>query len=155
MCALTKSIPHRSSRQLWAFARDDALPYSEWLARVDASGIPRNAVVVTMIVAVLLSLIVIGSTVAFNIILSISTAGAYACYIVILSTIIYRRFDGNDFPPTRFSLGRWGLPINIVSLMYLSLAFIFIFFPAAPDPSPVYMNWACLMFGALIMGAFR
>lgn len=92
----------RSSRQLWAFARDNALPQSEWLARVAPDGIPRNAVVVTLIFATLLSLIVIGSTVAFNIILSISTAGAYACYIVIVTTIIYRRFDGNEFPPTKY-----------------------------------------------------
>lgn len=108
-----------------------------------------------MIFAVLLSLIVIGSTVAFNIILSISTAGAYACYIVILTTTIYRRFDGNDFPPTRYSLGSLGLPINLLSLTYLTLAFVFIFFPAAPHPTPVSMNWACLMFGGILMLAFR
>ncbi|KAK5166663.1 uncharacterized protein LTR77_008207 [Saxophila tyrrhenica] len=143
-----------SSRQLWAFARDKALPYSEWLARVHTDGIPRNAVVVTMVVAALLSLIVIGSTVAFNIILSISTAGAYACYICILSTIIYRRFDGNDFPPTRYSLGRMGLPINIAALVYLIVAFIFIFFPYKPNPKPDEMNWACLMFGSLIILSF-
>lgn len=110
--------------------------------------------VVTMIVAALLSLIVIGSTAAFNIILSISTAGAYACYIVIIVTIIYRRFDGNEFPPTRYSLGRLGLPINILSLGYLVLAFVFIFFPSLPNPTPVEMNWACLMFGGILVLAF-
>lgn len=108
-----------------------------------------------MIVATLLSLIVIGSAAAFNIIISISAAGAYACYIVILVTIIYRRLDGNEFPPTRYSLGRFGLPINILSLGYLILAFIFIFFPPLPNPAPVEMNWASLLFGAVLIGAFR
>ena len=77
------------------------MPCHRFLAKVEADGMPRNAVVVTLIFAGLLSLIIIGSAAAFNVIISLGVGSGYACYIIIISTIVYRRFDGNDFPPTK------------------------------------------------------
>jgi amino acid transporter len=54
-----------SSRQLWAFARDGGVPFSGWFSVVDArrGHLPVNALVFSYVLAVLLSLINIGSTV--------------------------------------------------------------------------------------------
>lgn len=143
-----------SSRQLWAFARDKGLPCHAFLARVH-NGIPRNAVIVTFIFTALLSLIIIGSASAFNIILSFGNAGIYSSYVIILCCIIYRRFDKSiAFPPTKFSLGRWGLWINFLSLIYLLPAFGFAFVPSLPNPPLDYMNWSSLMFGGILIIAF-
>lgn len=133
-----------SSRQVWAFARDKGLPFHRFLSKVEPDGLPRNAVFLTLVFTTLLALIIIGSASAFNIILSFSIAGVYTSYICILCCIIYRRFDGNEFPPTKFGLGRWGLPINLFSLGYLVTALVFIMFPAMPNPdaaSMVRMLW--------------
>lgn len=46
-----------SSRQLYAFARDNALPFSPWLAKVSSKEIPLNAILVTFTITSLLSLI--------------------------------------------------------------------------------------------------
>jgi choline transport protein len=117
------------------------LPFHQFLARVTPGGLPRNAVVLTLGFTSLLSLIIIGSSTAFNVILSFGNAGIQSSYIVIITCIIYRRFDGNEFPSTKFSLGRWGLPLNIAALTYLLTSFTFCFFPAVPNPLPVEMNW--------------
>lgn len=56
-----------TSRQTWAFARDKGLPFSNWIGHVDPKlEIPANAVTVTCLITVALSLINIGSDTAFN-----------------------------------------------------------------------------------------
>jgi amino acid transporter len=54
-----------SSRQLWAFARDGGVPFSGWFSVVDKKRghLPVNALVFSYVLAVLLSLINIGSLV--------------------------------------------------------------------------------------------
>jgi choline transport protein len=73
-----------------------------------------------------------------------------SCLLVIAS-IIYRRFDGNKFPTTKFSLGKLGLAINVLAPCYLIVAVLFTFFPAEPNPTPASMNWASLMFGVVLI----
>ncbi|KAK6434235.1 hypothetical protein LTR95_009585 [Oleoguttula sp. CCFEE 5521] len=128
-----------SSRQVWAFARDKGLPFSPFLAKVTPNGTPRKSVAITLAFTILLSLIIIGSFTAFSVILSFGNAGIYTSYVVILLAIIYRRFDGNKFPPTKFSLGRWGLAVNLAALIYISVALVFTFFPPMPNPTPASM----------------
>lgn len=56
-----------TSRQTWAFARDNGLPFSSWIAKVDQNlQVPVNSVTLTCVLTILLSLINIGSDVAFN-----------------------------------------------------------------------------------------
>ncbi|KAK5739856.1 hypothetical protein LTS12_025127 [Elasticomyces elasticus] len=56
-----------ASRQLWSFARDKGVPFSSWLEIVPEQwGIPLNAILVSMVITSLLSLINLGSYAAFN-----------------------------------------------------------------------------------------
>lgn len=65
-----------SSHQLFSFARDPGLPFSSFLSYVRPGwDIPLNAVTLTMIFTTLLSLIITGSSIAFNIITSLSQVG--------------------------------------------------------------------------------
>ena len=144
-----------SSRQLWAFARDKGLPFHSFLARVGKDGVPRNALVISLAFTAVIALIVIGSSAAFNVILSFGNAGLYSSYIICLICLIYRRCDRSiSLPATQFSLGKYGLVVNIISLCYLLVGFVFSMFPAVPNPAPVEMNWASLMFGAILLLAF-
>ncbi|OCK80861.1 amino acid transporter [Lepidopterella palustris CBS 459.81] len=141
-----------SSRQVWAFARDQGLPFSAWLAYVRPGwDIPLNAVLVSYIFAVLLSLINIGSTVAFNIVTSLGTGALLSSYIVSISCVLLKRFRGEPLLPSRYSLGWWGLPLNIFSVMFLCLAFVMTFFPPQPKPSAVVMNWNILVYGCVVV----
>ncbi|KAK5689934.1 hypothetical protein LTR17_026115 [Elasticomyces elasticus] len=125
-----------SSRQLWAFARDKGVPFHDVLFQATLVGLPRNAVVLTLVFSSLLSLIIVGSSVAFNVFLSFGNAGIMTSYVVIIGCITYRRVDGNMFPPTKFSLGKAGLFVNMSAFSYLLVALIFTFFPSVPKPRP-------------------
>ena len=64
------------------------------------------------------------------------------------------RRGGERFPPRRFDLGAAGLYINIVAICFLVVAFVFLFFPAGPNPSAGDMNWGIVIYGAAIIFAF-
>ncbi|KAJ5497654.1 hypothetical protein N7453_006705 [Penicillium expansum] len=142
------------SRQTFAFARDDALPFSKHLAHVNRrTQIPICSVLVSTIITVLLSLINIGSTAAFNAVASVMIAALFTTYILPIAAVIRVRFQPGGIPPSRFSLGIFGLAINVFSLAWLCFAIIFTFFPTANNPTPVNMNWSILVFGAVVIFA--
>ena len=53
--------------------------------------------------------------------------------------------------PSKFELGRAGLPLNIVSIVFLVFVFLFSFFPMGPKPTPAGMNWSIWMFGGTMI----
>ncbi|KAK0302789.1 hypothetical protein LTR82_017753 [Friedmanniomyces endolithicus] len=153
-----------ASRQTFAFARDGGLPFSRQISKVnDRFGVPLVAVGVACTVPVLLSLIDLGSTVAFEAVsrvrirrLAVTAAdGGYALlqivslqfialfftYLVSIGTLIYRRLYGPPLPERRWSLGRLGLTINIIALLYGLFALAFVVIPSVPSPTLEEMNW--------------
>lgn len=143
-----------ASRQTFAFARDNALPFSNILANVNKrTQIPVVAVLVSTIITVLLSLINIGSTAAFNAIASLMIAALFTTYILSIAAFIRARLQPGGIPRSRFSLGKLGLPINIFSVGYLCFAIIFTFFPTTNNPTPVNMNWSIVVFGGVVIFA--
>jgi amino acid transporter len=148
------SILATSSRQSFAFARDKALPFSDFFAHVSPkSKIPVNAITATTVITILLSLINIGSTAAFNAIASLTVASLFMSYLLCIGCFIMRRLREERMPPTRFSLGKFGLPINILSFAYLFFAIVFSFFPTTATVEPATMNWSILVFGAVVIFA--
>lgn len=140
-----------ASRQLYAFARDKGIPFHSWFARVDSRmDVPLNAILTTFMVSALLSLINIGSPVALNSIISLSTAAAISSYITSIGCMVWRRWTKSPLLPAKFNLGNWGLTINIISLVFLSVFFVFAFFPVFNNPTPAGMNWSIVMWGGTI-----
>ncbi|KAJ5042591.1 amino acid/polyamine transporter I, partial [Bipolaris maydis] len=84
-----------TSRICWAFARDKGLPGWRTLSKVSSrTQIPVSAVLFTNITACLLALINIGSTTAFNGIISVAIAGLFSSYLLTCSLLLYRRCTG-------------------------------------------------------------
>ncbi|KAF2713003.1 amino acid transporter [Pleomassaria siparia CBS 279.74] len=149
-CA-TNSIT-TSSRQLFAFARDKGLPFSDYLAKIRPGwDVPMNAVLVTLLFTTLLSCIIAGSAIAFNVITALSQLGLVSSYIVVIACILAKRLKGEPLLPSKFDLGRSGILVNVIALAFLALVFVFLFFPAAPHPTPATMNWSSLMFGVILL----
>jgi hypothetical protein len=141
-----------ASRQLYAFARDEGLPFSAFLGRVRPGwDIPLNAVTVTLLFSILVSLIILGSPVAFFTLGSLCNAALYASYVIVIGCVAWRRTFGEPLPASRFDLGRAGIFINLTAITFLSVQFVFIFFPTAPNPSLPYMNWTIVIFGATVV----
>ncbi|KAM0722080.1 hypothetical protein Q7P37_003006 [Cladosporium fusiforme] len=135
-----------SSRQMWSFARDQAphhgymhaltstisigLPGSRFLENVpDKWEIPINAIVVSAICTSILSLINLGSTTAFNAFNSLGTVSILFSYTIVLACLIWRRLFGEPLPARRWSLGRFGLPLNITALCFTTPMLFFYVWP--------------------------
>jgi len=112
-----------------------------------------NAVLVSLIVTILLSLINIGSTTALNGILSLTTSSLLTSYIITISCVLIKRFRGHTLPPSRWSLGKFGIPLNIGALCFLLPIYMFAFFPTILPVQAVNMNWGCVMYGGMILFA--
>ncbi|KAL9051905.1 MAG: hypothetical protein Q9206_004520 [Seirophora lacunosa] len=85
-----------SSRMTWSFARDRGLPLSKYLGKVEPrSSIPLIAIITTVIISILLSLINIGSSTAFNQVISLTINSLYASYFLACALLLQRRLDGS------------------------------------------------------------
>ena len=90
---------------------------------------------------------------AFNIILSVSATGLFTSYITCIACVLRKRIKREEFPASRFHLGNWGYFVNIFAICFLALAFVFLFFPAVPNPKPATMNWGILIYGVAVLFA--
>jgi choline transport protein len=130
------------SRQTWSFARDGGLPFASFIGEVRPGwNIPLNAVCLTFIFTTLLSLINIGSTVAFNAICSMATNALLSTYIISIGCLLIRRVRGPALPPRRWSLGTLGFPINLLAVLFLTWIWVFCFFPQTTPVEAATMNW--------------
>jgi len=101
----------------------------------------------------LLSLINIGSTVAFNAIGSLAVSALLGTYIFSFTCLILRRLRGAPLPARRWSLGAAGIFINAGAVLFLLVVWVFIFFPLETPVTPETMNWNVVMFGGTMLFA--
>ncbi|KAI5363499.1 Putative amino acid/polyamine transporter I [Septoria linicola] len=140
-----------ASRQAWSLARDGGLPFASWFRKVVTIGtpIPLNAILFSLSILVVLSLINIGSSTAFNSIVGLLTSANSFSYAASIGCVLSRRIRGQPLPHARWSLGKWGLPINIVSVLYAILTAIISFFPLVTPVTVQGMNWSIVMFAGV------
>lgn len=109
--------------------------------------IPSNAVILSTTCAIILSMINIGSESAFNAILSLQNVAQMGTYFISLSCVFYRRWTAPHLlPEARWSLGRWGIWINGIGILYSGQIFFWCFWPNATPVSAKTFNWAPLVF---------
>ena len=165
-----------ASRLLWAFSRDRSMPFWGTISKVDKrTSIPVPAVLITTSISALLALISIGSSTAFNDVISITVVGLYSSYIMPLALLLWRRSTGTihheiDQPcvnddgavNTKNAVLIWGpfavphamgIIVNATALVYLVIVFLFAFWPTAQPVTPATMNYACLLWGAVILAS--
>ncbi|KAF2667151.1 amino acid transporter [Microthyrium microscopicum] len=142
-----------ASRQAFAFARDDGLPFPHIWSKVVKVGveIPLNSLLVSLSIAVLISLINIGSTAAFNSISSLLVAAEFTSYLISIGCILLKRIRKEPLPPSRWSMGAFALPINIFSVCYIIFVFVMSFFPTSKAGlNPQNMNWSSLVYAVVV-----
>lgn len=106
----------------------------------------------SFIITCLLSLINLGSYVAFNAILSLSVSALLTSYSISIGCVALKRLRGQDLHARRWSLGKLGLPINIAAVCFLLLCYVFTFFPLSEAGlSPQTMNWSIVMYGGVVI----
>jgi amino acid transporter len=142
-----------TARQTFAFARDHGLPFSSWIAAVDSSKeIPINAILLTSGVAVVLVLVNMGSLTAFHAIVSLQVSSLMFTYMCSLTCILYRRIQHPEsLPVVSWSMGRWGLPVNVLGLMYSLFSFFWSFWPSFTPIMLDDFNWSSVLFVAVFI----
>jgi choline transport protein len=112
-------------------------------------------VAVTCIISCLLSLISIGSYTAFNAFISLQVCALMFSYSVSISCVLYRRIrHPHLLPHARWSLGRAGVPLNIMGVAYSVFAFFWCFWPEYNGSSLGGFNWSSVIFlGTALMCA--
>ncbi|KAJ5751650.1 hypothetical protein N7520_008567 [Penicillium odoratum] len=130
------------TRMAYAFARDNALPFSKFFAKVNPqTHTPVNAVWFVVIFSIALNCIAIGSTETATAIFSVTAPALDLSYVsVILAHQIYK--SRVKFVEGPFTLGRWGAPINYVSVIWVLFISTILFFPTQIPVTRANMNYA-------------
>ena len=117
------------TRMAYAFARDNALPFSEFLSRVNSrTHTPVNSVWFVVFFSVGLNCIAIGSTETATAIFNVTAPALDISYVsVILAHQLYK--SKVKFVEGPFTLGRWGTPINYTAVIWVLFISIVLFFP--------------------------
>ncbi|KAM3077293.1 hypothetical protein ACMFMG_006644 [Clarireedia jacksonii] len=132
-----------TSREMWAFSRDKGFPCSKWISRMNHTlNIPPNSIYLTSILTTILCLINLGSNFAFNIIVSLSLLALLSTYMISIGCVLLKRIRGEPLPHARWSLGRWGLPINAFAFAYSGFVMVWSCFPNAAPVTMESANWA-------------
>lgn len=141
-----------TARTMYSIARDGVLPGSSFLRRVDGRGTPIGAVVTTAAIAgtgLLLGLesTAIGSLIVFG------TAAIYMAFLLVAVAALTARVRGRWTPGAHVRLGRAGIVVNALAVLWLAFETVNIAWPRssiAPPGAPFYQVWAAPLVLALI-----
>ena len=149
-CAL--SLQAAASRLIYSYARDRMMPLSGFFSRFsERRHVPPYALLLTAAVPIV---IVVGSQVSDNAltrIVSFASLGIYLGFMMVVGAALRARLKGWT-PSGRFTLGRWGLLVNVVALAYQLAASVNMAWPRTPD-APWYDDYLVLLSVAIIAGA--
>lgn len=123
------------------------------LQQVDSRfGIPVRAILWSAFLIMLLGLINLGSTTAFNAMVSLALLGQYTSYVLPTIFILARRIKpGKNIPWGPWTLGKWGIPINVFTIAFSFLTIAFNVLPPFFPVTAMNMNYAGVVFGAALI----
>jgi amino acid transporter len=125
------SLQAAASRLIYSFARDKMTPASSWLSKVSIKQqVPTNALLVACVVPVLLCVWVRFSPGALAQITAFAVLGIYISFQTVVFCALRMRLRGWR-PAGEFALGKWGLPVNVVALVYGIASVLLLAWPRA------------------------
>jgi urea carboxylase system permease len=156
----TLAVHTAAIRLTFAMARDNALPFGEKLARVNPkTQTPIIPAVVIGLIAAFILVINIGQPKIFTVLTSIAIIMIYLAYLMVTGPMLKKRLQG-QWPPKDlkeggyFTMGKWGLPVNIFAVLWGSLMALNLAWPrVAVYGEPWYNTWGAFVYIGLILGA--
>ncbi|QSR28500.1 amino acid permease [Nocardioides aromaticivorans] len=149
VCVCTLAIQTAAARMIFSMARDDVLPFSSRLRVVSPrTGTPVLATVVPGVGAALCLLVNVGNAGLFLGLASVCIMLLYIAYLMVTAPLLLRRLRGEALPEGTdengrplFSLGRWGIVVNAVAVVYGALMTINLAWPRAEVYDPAGEGW--------------
>jgi amino acid transporter len=142
-----------TTRMLFAFSRDGAVPGAKYWSRLNANRVPVYGVIVSAVIAVVITLPALVKVdingapvpVAFNAVVSIGVIGLYVAFAI---PIWLRWRAGSKFRPGGWTLGskyRWMAPIAVAEIAITSFIAIL---PTSPGGAPWYkgFGWSSMKY---------
>ncbi len=147
-----------TSRMMFAFSRDGAVPGASLWARVNTHKVPVNAVLASAVIGVVLTLPALyeapnGAPVAFYAVVSIGVIGLYLAFAI---PIFLRWRIGDDtsrFQPGSWKLGshyKWMAPLALLEIVITSIYFLLPTSPAGTPGNPDF-TWTAVNYTPIVV----
>jgi amino acid transporter len=137
-----------ASRVIWSFARDNALPASSALARLNVSQAqPVVAIVVTAVIGSFVYLI--SATDIYSVLVTFTAGGYYLAFLFPLVGSVVSRLRGT-WVPGPWNLGRAGTPVTLLATGWVAFEFVNIVWPRTVS-THWYLNWAFFVAMGVVM----
>ena len=149
VCA--NALMAEGSRSLYAFARDRGLPFSSFFAKVDPQRqVPVSAIALACLVQIAMNSIYFGTLTGFNTVISIATEGFYVSYAMPLLARILAWYTGSkQILHGPFTLGRYGVWMNMLGFLFLLFTSITFNFPTIAPVDKDNMNYTSAAIGVI------
>ncbi|MBK1788756.1 APC family permease [Prauserella cavernicola] len=154
------AVQSAAIRMMFAMARDNNLPAGRILATVDPKRrTPVVPALVTGALAVVILVVNVGQPQIFTVITSIGIVMIYLAYLLVTIPMLVKRLRGQWPPPDTgggyFSLGRWGLPVNILGVLWGAGMVVNLAWPRrdvynAEPPYHWYLQWGAVLFIGIV-----
>jgi amino acid transporter len=149
-CAM--SLQAAASRLAYSYGRDDMIVGSSLLKRFSPSrAVPPYALLLAALVP---AVIVLGSKVSTNAvtkIISFAELGIYLGFQLVVLAALRARLKG-WVPSGQYTLGRWGLLVNVCALAYGVLAIGNMIWSSRTPGTPWYDDWIVGVSGVVVVG---
>jgi urea carboxylase system permease len=154
VCAL--AVHTGGIRMIFTMGRDGRLPFAAAIARVHGkSKTPLVPSIVIGVVTLLLLVVNVGNQKVFFVLTSVAIIMFYIAYLSVTGPLLLARLRGK-WPTAEhgpyFSLGRWGLPVNVLAVVFQVGVMVNLAWPrpAVYGNSAWYYQWGAFVF----IGAF-
>uniref|UniRef100_A0A0D3EYL1 Amino acid permease n=1 Tax=Oryza barthii TaxID=65489 RepID=A0A0D3EYL1_9ORYZ len=138
-----------NSRMGYAFSRDGAMPLSRVWHRVDSREVPLNVVWLSVAVAFVMALTSLGSQVAFQAMVSVTTLGLYIAYAL---PVFFRVTTARkSFVPGPFHLGRYGLVVGWMAVVWVATVTVLFSLPVAYPVAKETFNYTPVAVGGVLL----
>lgn len=152
----TLAIQTAGSRLMFSMARDGKLPFARRLAAVHPRyGTPVLPAVVIGLLGIALLMVNLGNAAIFATLASVCIVSLYVAYLLVTVPLLIRRLKGwgrtvEAADESLFSLGRFGIPINALAVVWGVAMAINLAWPRAevytPHGGGWWMLWAATLF---------
>lgn len=156
-----------TSRLIWSFSKSKGLPFGTYFGRVSQTlKTPVYALTFVTLICAILGTMIMGSSTALYAVLGSAMVCVNLSYVPPIMCLLtrskfsmspYVRFDNQDSLVAAvlkegkslpyFSLGKLGMPLNIISVLWICFIMIWLNFPIYYPVSTASMNYACVVLG--------
>ncbi|ORZ03010.1 amino acid/polyamine transporter I [Syncephalastrum racemosum] len=144
------SLTLGSSRMVYAFARDGAMPFSKHLHHLNKrTNNPVNAVWFNVLVSGIVGILYMINSTAYEAIVSVNTIGSQLSYLVpiVLRITVSRK----TFKPGPWNLGRYSTIAGVISSCWLIFTCALFICPTEAPITPDTMNYAIVPFAFIMI----